>query len=135
MPIADILIHIVSYCSIKRDSHIIHPRKEFFFFHPLSIKQSLPPASLHIRSTMNNRTKTRTVTSLFFLFLFAYLCSKCFWPSVFQMASGFISSHPTTPSNTNKSVSLGAKNWEPVCPTGDNTVHAPAINQLPSNQR
>lgn len=72
------------------------------------------------------------------LFFIVFICifMLCVFLAISFPDTRFISSHPTTPSNTNnKSVSLGAKNWEPVCSTGDNTVHAPAINQIPSDQR
>lgn len=60
----------------------------------------------------------------------------CVYLAISFPVTGFISNHPTTPSNkNNKSVSLGAKNWEPVCSIADYKVHAPAINQIPSNQR
>lgn len=59
-----------SYCSIKALSN-----QEIFFFHLLSIKQSLPAASLLEIHTANSRTKSRAATS----FLSVFICIFVLW--------------------------------------------------------
>lgn len=133
MPTANILTQSVLLFDSTRLTYYLCKKRNHIFFHLLSIKQSLPPASLHIRSTQQNKN---THSNLFFIVFLFYIFMLWVFLAISFPDTGFISSHPTTPSYTNnKSVSLGAKNWEPVCSTGDNTVRAPAINQIPSNQR
>lgn len=115
-----------SYCSMKALSN---QENNFFFIYWASNNHFLQLPCL--RSTQQTAEQNHTQQPPFLVFLFVYLCSECLWPSVFQTQE-----RPTTPSNTNKkSVCVGAENWEPVCSTGDNTLHTPAINQIPSNQR
>lgn len=116
----------VAYYPSRKRNHFFFPSFEY-----QTITSSRSPA--YESHTMNSRTKTCTVTS-FLLSLFAYLCSECFWPSAFQTLASHQAIPPHHPIQIT-SVSLGAKNWEPVCSTGDNMVHARAINQIPPNQR